>query len=133
MFGCAPEIYGNLTPEDRAHCPKPGGDLVSNQPPDLMGHPSHVKNEAYWEAELARKKSPVWLPCSGSINTQFGSAPSFDLICMGMMAAQGKLTNPREWPIYETKKYPAETLYKVQQMYDEWHKDHPDKPTDAQQ
>jgi hypothetical protein len=125
LFGCAPEHYADLPPDERAHCPKPGEGMGVNQPPDLMGHPSHVKDEARWEAELARNKSAAWLPCTVAIHTPLGSAPGFNLACVDTMVGQGTLTNPHDWPIYETKKYPAETLYKVQQAYDAWNSDHP--------
>src|SRR5471032_2546701 len=38
LFGCAPEHYADLPPDEKAHCPKPGEGMAVNQPPDLL-HP----------------------------------------------------------------------------------------------
>lgn len=86
--------------------------------PDLMGRPSRVKNEAIWQAELARAHSPALLPCLGGL----------DVMCMLMKIADGSLSDfgdPKTWPIYQTKQLPPEDFYKIEQAYAEWHKDHP--------
>jgi hypothetical protein len=66
LFGCAPEHYADLPPEERAHCPKPGEGLAVNQPPDLLSPPkSHAKDEALWLEELAEKR---WnTECAGAV------------------------------------------------------------------
>jgi hypothetical protein len=57
LFGCAPEHYADLPPDERAHCPKPGEGLAVNQPPDLLNPPkSHAKDEALWLEEQAEKR-----------------------------------------------------------------------------
>jgi hypothetical protein len=54
LFGCAPEHYADLTPDERAHCPKPGEGMAVNQPPDLLAPPkSHAKDEALWLEQYA--------------------------------------------------------------------------------
>jgi hypothetical protein len=37
LFGCAPESYASLSPDERAHCPKPAEGLALQRDPDLMG------------------------------------------------------------------------------------------------
>jgi len=66
LFGCAPERYADLSPDERAHCPKPGEGLAVNQPPDLLNPPkSHAKDEALWLEELAEKH---WnTECAGAV------------------------------------------------------------------
>jgi hypothetical protein len=88
-----------------------------------------VKDEAHWEAELARKQSPPWLPCFGPIN----GVPSINFVCVAAMMAKSELTDPRSWPIYETKQLAPEDFYKIEQAYDAWHKDHPDPAMTARQ
>jgi hypothetical protein len=129
LFGCAPQTYSSLTPEQRALCPRPGDGVAVQSAPDLMGTRSQVKDEAHWEAELARKKSPTWIPCSSVVP---GTVVSFDPICLVAMASTGKLTNPRAWPIYETEKLTPEEFYKVEQAYDAWNKAHPDKAASSE-
>jgi hypothetical protein len=66
LFGCTPQAYGNLSPEERARCPQAGSDLASRQPPDLLNFPkSHVKDEVLWLEEQAEKN---WAPeCAGAV------------------------------------------------------------------
>jgi len=50
LFGCAPERYADLTPDERAHCPKPGEGLAKNDDRDLNTPPrSRAKLEAMWQ------------------------------------------------------------------------------------
>jgi hypothetical protein len=67
LFGCAPEHYADLPPDERAHCPKPGEGMVVNQPPDLLNPPkSHSKDEAYWQEEQTQAR---WAPmCTGAVS-----------------------------------------------------------------
>src|SRR3954468_20520584 len=54
LFGCAPEHYADLLPDERAHCPKPGEGMAVNQPPDPLAPPrSHAKDEALWQEQYA--------------------------------------------------------------------------------
>jgi len=54
LFGCAPEHYADLTPDQRAHCPKPGEGMAKNDDKDLGAEPrSHAKYEARWQEQWA--------------------------------------------------------------------------------
>jgi len=54
LFGCAPERYADLPPDEKAHCPKPGEGLAINQPPDPLNPPkSRAKDEALWQEQWA--------------------------------------------------------------------------------
>jgi hypothetical protein len=118
LNGCALERYNSLTPDRRARCPRPGEGVAIQEEPNLMGAPSHVKDEAYWQAEWAREKSPIWLPCTGGF---------IDFICLAQKIANGSLADPRTWPIYETKQLAPGDFYKIEQAYDAWNKEHPVK------
>jgi hypothetical protein len=57
LFGCAPEHYADLPPDERAHCPKPGEGMAVNQPPDLLNPPkSRSKDEALWLEEQTEER-----------------------------------------------------------------------------
>jgi hypothetical protein len=117
LFNCAPENYGNLPPEQRAHCTHPGEGMAMNQPPNLMGTRSHVKDEAYWQEELAREQSPTMLPCMGGLN----------LLCVLKMIATGdfsQIGDPHKWPRYDVTRIPPEDFKKIEEAYDAWHKAH---------
>jgi hypothetical protein len=124
LNGCAPENYSSLTPDRQARCRRPGEGVAVPQAPNLMGSPDHVKDEAHWETELARKQSPLLLPCFEPIN----GITSFNFVCLATRIAKGELTDPRSWSIYETKQLAPNELYKIEQAYDTWHKQHPDSP-----
>jgi len=120
LNGCAPESYDKLPPEQRAACASRARGMAALAPrePDLMGRPSRVKNEALWQAELARARSPALMPCMGGL----------DVMCVLMKMADGSLSDfgdPKTWPIYQTKQLPPEDFYKIEQAYADWHKDHP--------
>jgi hypothetical protein len=120
LFGCAPETYASLPPDERARCPKPAEGLALQRDPDLMGTRSHVKDEAHWRQEWARVHSPGLLPCGGLL----------DLMCVLGKIMDGSLDDygdPSKWPVYEVKQLPPEDFYKIKQAYDQWHKDHPVK------
>ncbi|MBW8708608.1 MAG: hypothetical protein JF627_04985 [Alphaproteobacteria bacterium] len=60
LFGCAPEHYADLPPDERAHCPKPGEGMAVNQPPDLLNPPkSHSRDEAIWQEQWTEDH---WVP-----------------------------------------------------------------------
>lgn len=67
LFGCAPEHYADLPPDEKAHCPKPGEGMAVNQPPDLLKpFKSHSKDEALWLEEQAEER---WVPvCAGALS-----------------------------------------------------------------
>jgi hypothetical protein len=66
LFGCAPEHYADLPPDEKAHCPKPGEGMAVNQPPDLLNPPkSRAKDEALW---LEERREANWnTECTGAI------------------------------------------------------------------
>ena len=120
LNNCAPEKYSSLPPDQQARCPRPGAGVAIQEFPNLMGSPS-VKDEAYWQAEWAREKSPPWLPCTTSV----GGGPGFSFLCLGAKILDGSLTDPRTWPVYEIKHLAPNELYKIEEAYDAWHKEHP--------
>ena len=96
LFGCAPERYADLSPDEKAHCPKPGEGLAVNQPPDLMGDKSHVKDGARWANALAHRQSPLLLP--GGFN--------FPLALLGAVMdgsiadSSSAFRDPEKWSTY---------------------------------
>jgi hypothetical protein len=123
LFGCAPEHYAELSPEYRAHCPKPGEGLAY-QPPDLMGGPSHVKNNVRWANALAHKQSPLLLP--GAFN--------FPIALLGAVfdgsigESSSDFRDPEKWPSYiDAGKFMPRDMHDQEREYDAWHKDHPAK------
>lgn len=125
LNGCQPEKLASLPPEQRAACMNLAPKMAKRAPDaDLMGAPSHVKDPARWQAELARKQSPALMPCMGGL----------DVMCVLMKMADGSLSDfgdPKTWPIYQTKQLAPEDFYKIEQAYAEWHKDHPAPPAPA--
>lgn len=68
LFGCAPEHYAELSPEDRAHCPKPGKGLARE--PDLAIPPrSHAKDEPYWQEQFRRARVSYGICSGGAVTT----------------------------------------------------------------
>ncbi|MES2293956.1 MAG: hypothetical protein V4527_11710 [Pseudomonadota bacterium] len=67
LFGCAPENFDKLTPEQRTHCsgfaPAPHGSTAATELPSL------VKDLPRREAELAARNTPARVPCA-SLRTQ---------------------------------------------------------------
>jgi hypothetical protein len=60
LFGCAPEHYADLPPDEKTHCPKPGEGMAVNHPPDLLNPPkSRAKDEALWQEQWAEDH---WVP-----------------------------------------------------------------------
>ena len=99
LFGCAPEHYAELLPEERAHCPKPGEGLAANPPPDLLnGDRSHVKNNARWANALAHKQSPRQLP--GGI--LFPLATLGAILDGSIAERSSAFRDPEKWPVYES-------------------------------
>jgi len=124
---CAPENYENLSPDQKAHCVRPGQGVAVQEAPNLMGTPSEVKDQARWANALAHEKSPPWLPCTSVIAPEFGPgyrASAFDPACLVKEFADGKLTDPMSWPTYETQQFKTEDFYKIEQTYKDWHAEH---------
>jgi hypothetical protein len=55
LFGCAPEAYAVLSPEDRAHCPKPGVNAPRTTEEELYPR-SHAKDAATWQEDLDERR-----------------------------------------------------------------------------
>ena len=54
LFGCAPEHYADLTPDELARCPKPGEGMAKRDDNDLATRPrSHAKDELLWQEQWA--------------------------------------------------------------------------------
>lgn len=68
LFGCAPEHYAELTPDERANCPKPGEGMAKRDDNDLATQPrSHAKDEALWQEQFAEDHyvPPICPPSDG--------------------------------------------------------------------
>ena len=104
LFGCAPENYAQLPPEERKHCPKPGEGLAVNPPPDLLGNRSYVKNEARWANALAHKQSPRLLP--GGI--LFPLAALGAVLDGSIAESSSAFRDPEKWPIYSKTAKPRD-------------------------
>ena len=120
LFGCRLDLWSNLSAEQRARCPRPGEGVAIQEAPNLMGTRSHVKDEAHWEEEWAREKSPALLPCGGFVN----------VLCLLGKIADGSLSDygdPKTWPHYEVQQLSKEDFNKVEQAYDAWNKAHQPK------
>ena len=123
LFGCSIENWSALSREQQAHCTRPGEGFAIQSAPNLLGTPSHVKDEAHWQAEWAREQSPALLPCGGFV----------DVLCLIGKIANGSLSDygdPKTWPSYAVKPLSKEELYKLEQTYQQWHKDHPQAAED---
>jgi hypothetical protein len=125
LFGCAPEHYADLLPDERAHCPKPGEGLAVNEPPDLMGGPSHVKDNPRWANAMAHKQTLRMLP-GGML---------FPLVALGA-ALDGSISepnsafrDPEQWPNErDPRQFMPHNLHEQERIYDAWRKDHPMPP-----
>lgn len=125
LFGCAPEQYADLTPDQRARCPKPGAGLANKEQPDLMGTPSHVKENARWANAMAHKQVLPMLP-GGML---------FPLVALGAVLdgsiAQPHSTfrDPDQWPDErDPRQFMPHDLNEQEHIYDAWQKDHPIAP-----
>lgn len=126
LNGCAPEKYSSLPPDQQARCPRPGEGMAIQEAPNLMGSPSHVKDEAHWANTFAHERSPLLLP--GASQNGFGISVGIDSDGKGTgLAAQGAFNSPENFPLYDIKQYGRGDFYKIEQAYDAWNKEHPDK------
>lgn len=126
LFGCAPEHYADLLPDERAHCPKPGEGMVANQPPDLMGGPSHVKDNPRWANAMAHKQTLPMLP-GGML---------FPLVALGAVLdgsisePNSAFRDPEQWPNEkDPRQFMPHSLHEQERIYDAWRKDHPIPPS----
>lgn len=125
LFGCAPEHYADLPPDERAHCPKPGEGMAINQPPDLMGGPSHVKDNPRWANAMAHKQPLPMLP-GGML---------FPLVALGAVLdgsisePSSAFRDPEQWPDErDPQQFMPHSLHEQERIYDAWRKDHPVPP-----
>lgn len=125
LFGCAPENYANLPPGARAHCVKPGEGMARNQPDDLIGGQSHVKDNARWANAMAHKQILRMLP-GGML---------FPLVALGAIV-DGSITephsafrDPEQWPDErDPRQFMPHSLDEQDRAYDAWRKEHPLPP-----
>jgi hypothetical protein len=120
LFGCAPERYAALSPEERAHCPKPGEGLAY-QPPDLLGGPSHVKNNPRWANALAHKQSQLFLP-GGLL---FPLVAAMAVLDGSITERSSAFRDPGKWPSYvDPGTLMPKDLNDQERNYEAFHKDH---------
>ncbi len=125
LFGCAPERYADLPPDERARCPKPGEGMAGNQAPDLMGGPSHVKDNSRWANAMAHRQTVRMLP--GGL--------FFPLVALGAVL-DGSITepnsafrDPEQWPNErDPRQFMPRSLHEQERVYEAWRKDHPVPP-----
>lgn len=122
LFGCAPEHYADLTPDQRAHCPKPGEGLAKNEWPDLMHTPSHVKDNARWANAMAHKQMLPMLP-GGML---------FPLVALGAVLdgsiaePHSAFRDPEQWPNErDPGQFMPHSLDEQEHIYEGRQKDHP--------
>lgn len=123
LFGCAPERYAALSQEERAHCPKPGEGLAY-QPPDLLGDPSHVKNNPRWANALAHKQSPLFLP-GGLL---FPLVTAMAVLDGSVTERSSAFRDPEKWPSYvDPAQLMPKDLHDQERSYEAFRRDHPVK------
>jgi len=125
LFGCAPEHYADLTPHQRAHCPKPGEGLANKEQPDLMGMPSHVKENTRWANAMAHKQTLRMMP-GGLL---------WPLVALGAVLdgsisePHSAFRDPEQWPNErDPRQFMPYNLNEQEHIYDAWRKDHPIPP-----
>jgi hypothetical protein len=132
LFGCAPETYSSLTPQQKAACLRPGEGVAIQEFPNLMGAPSHVKDNARWANALAHEKSPLLLPGAKQDGLGLGVF-SVKLVGVKIIGVDesGSVTGllgreglPESWPSYDVKTYAPEDFYKIAPADDAWNKAH---------
>ena len=130
LFGCAPEHFADLTPEQRDHCPKPGEGLAHNEAPDLMGAPSHVKDNARWANAMAHKQILRMMP-GGLL---------WPLVALGAVLdgsisePHSAFRDPEQWPDErDPAQFMPRDLNDEQRINDAWRRDHTLPPSDGRQ
>jgi hypothetical protein len=125
LFGCTPEHYADLTPDQRAHCPKPGEGLANTEQPDLMGGHSHVKDNARWANAMAHKQILPMLP-GGML---------FPLVALGAVLdgsiaePNSAFRDPEQWPSErDPSQFMPHRLDEQERIYDAWNRAHPVTP-----
>jgi len=66
LFGCTPDSYLSMTPEQRSHCPKPGERVQRSEEDELLNPKSHSKDAALWQEGIDERN---WAPteCQGNM------------------------------------------------------------------
>jgi hypothetical protein len=121
LFGCAPEHYADLTPDQRARCPKPGEDLANREQPDLAGPKSHVKDNARWANAMAHKQLVPMLP--GGL--------FFPLVVVGAILdgsisePNSAFRDPEQWPDErDPAQFMPHNLDEQEKIYEDWNRKH---------
>jgi len=125
LFGCAPEHYADLTPDQHAHCPKPGEGLANTEQPDLMGGHSHVKDNARWANAMAHKQVLPMLP-GGMLFPLVALRAVLD----GSIAEPNSaFRDPEQWPSErDPSQFMPHRLDDQERIYDAWNRAHPVAP-----
>lgn len=124
LFGCAPENYASLPPDERARCSRPAEGLALQRDPDLMGGNSHVKDNAHWANAMAHRQTLRMLP-GGLL---------FPLVALGAVL-DGSITephsafrDPEQWPNErDPGQFMPRSLDEQERAYEAWRKAHPVK------
>lgn len=125
LFGCAPEHYADLTPDQRAHCPRPGEGLANKEQPDLMGTRSHVKDNARWANVMAHKQTIPMLP-GGML---FPLVALHAVLDGSIAEPNSAFRDPEQWPAErDPNQFMPHNLNEQERIYDAWQKDHPMPP-----
>jgi hypothetical protein len=66
LFGCTPQNYLSMTPEQRSHCPRLGERVQRSDEEDLLTPKSHSKDAARWQEGIDERN---WMPteCAGAV------------------------------------------------------------------
>jgi hypothetical protein len=66
LFGCTPDAYLSMTPEQRSHCPKPGERVQRSDEDELLNPKTHSKDAALWQEGIDERD---WAPteCQGNM------------------------------------------------------------------
>jgi hypothetical protein len=94
LFGCRPENFANLSPEEQAACASASNGPKPNGAPDFRDHSDRVAGAALWARQKARKNGPLLLPCA----SPNGLNPIGTALCLAGAVANG--IKPDEQPIY---------------------------------
>lgn len=94
LFGCRPENFANLSPEEQAACASASNGPTPNLAPDFRDHSDRVPGAVLWARQKARKNAPLLLPCA----SPNGINPIGTALCLGGALFNG--VKPDEQPIY---------------------------------
>jgi hypothetical protein len=95
LFGCRPENFANLSPEDKAACASASNGPRPPGAPDFRDRSDHVPGAALWARQKARKNGPFLAPCGNPNSLAVGIGT---VLCLGDGLING--FKPDEKPIY---------------------------------